>query len=299
MSGGAVASEDPHRAPPTVNVGTGSLAKGGEVAAVEALKADIETVDVGRKIAVSDVRHPGTVRPGLRRSVEEFVGWGLPDWIDGVGPTSNDFEEQVRLVTELVKIDPDHPYVMAVVGNLSYLSEDYTLAEEIHRRFVRLHPEQPGGWNNLALIYKRRGLYVEEERLYRRALTLDPESPSSQINLAVNLAHQGRFSEAEALMDNVRPDKSRRAYADLHRAKIAAAQGQDKKAFRLLKKALSEVSNLDTMLHIEFRQDLRLEPSFAALRKTRRFNKLVAQAYGDGSGGLLGASRIAGGDGNG
>ena len=38
---------------------------------------------------------------------------------------------------------------------------------------------------------------------------------------------------------------------------------------------------LDTLHHIEFRQDIRLDPSFAKLRETRRFRAILLKYYGD------------------
>ena len=69
-------------------------------------------------------------------------------------------------------------------------------------------------------------------------------------------------------------------YADLHRAKIYAAMGNDETSMFYLQKSLEGMRALDTLHHIEFRQDIRLDPTFEALRKTVPFRDLLVRYYG-------------------
>jgi hypothetical protein len=41
------------------------------------------------------------------------------------------------------------------------------------------------------------------------------------------------------------------------------------------------MKKLDTLHNIEFRQDIRLDPSFAKMRGEERFKKLLNRYYGD------------------
>jgi len=191
----------------------------------------------------------------------------------------------------LMKIDPDDPYAILTVAYYSYLSENYEMCRDLYHRYITLYPDDAAGWNNLALTYKRTGEYAEEERLYRRSIALDPENSNTKNNLAVNLAHQGRYREAEEMMASLRPSPKERPYAELHRAKIAAEQGKERKAYRHLKRALAEIEVMDTFHHIEFRQDIRLDPSLSALRELRRTRRLLESIYGDDSPLNLGANR--------
>ena len=110
---------------------------------------------------------------------------------------------------------------------------------------------------------------------------MEPDNSNTENNLAVNLAHQGRFDEAERIMSGLKPAADERPYANLHRAKIAAAKGETKKAIRLLRTALADVDAMDTFHHIEFRQDIRLDPALAKLRKMKKVKRLLRDAYGD------------------
>jgi len=41
------------------------------------------------------------------------------------------------------------------------------------------------------------------------------------------------------------------------------------------------MKELDTLHHIEFRQDIRVDPSFRRLRQTQRFHALLVRYYGN------------------
>ena len=63
--------------------------------------------------------------------------------------------------------------------------------------------------------------------------------------------------------------------------------GKREKAYRFLKQALDGAGTMDTMHHIEFRQDIRLDPAFTQLRTEARFRRLLEDAYGDDAAELL------------
>ena len=117
----------------------------------------------------------------------------------------------------------------------------------------------------------------------RQALELSPLDDHVLNNLAVCLAHQGRFDEALEIMEQLEILTPNDAYADLHRAKIYSAMGRKERAYKFLKLALDGSRGLDTMHHIEFRQDIRLDPAFDALRGEARWSKLLEAAYGSGA----------------
>ena len=225
-----------------------------------------------------------------RRPIERFVVWGFRDWFD-VADARPETEARWRRHLDIARtrlaINPDDPAALNVVGYYAYLAENIELARETYERFSELHPDDPAGFNNLALTYKRTKQYAEEEALYRRALELDPADPNVLNNLAVNLSHQGRHEEALAIMELLEELSPVDPYADLHRAKIYAAIGRRERALRYLRKALDGVRELDTMHHIEFRQDIRIDPAFVQLRRDRRFARLLRRHYGDEAEGLV------------
>lgn len=216
--------------------------------------------------------------------VERFVGWGFRDWFevrDARPQTNENLRRELDMVRKRLKIDPNDPYAITTLGYYAYLAENYTLGEEAFQRYIKDFPDQPAGYNNLALIYKRTGEYELEEALYRKALEIDPTDDHVLNNLAVSLGHQGRFDEALEIMELLETLTPNDAYADLHRAKIYAAMGRKERAYKFLKLALDGARSMDTMHHIEFRQDIRLDPAFDALRDDPRWARLLEGAYGE------------------
>ncbi len=213
---------------------------------------------------------------------EEHRGWGFQDWLDANDDREHldDLREIVELTRDRLRIDPENPSALTQLGYFQYLAGELEGCERTYERYIELFPDDAAGYNNLGLVYKRSGEYPKEEGYYRLALALDPDDSYALNNLAVNLAHQKRFEEALAIMDELQRHHPTDAYADLHRAKILAAMGRSDESLSWLKRALAGVRTLDTFHHIEFRQDIRVDPAFAELREEPEFARLLVEAYG-------------------
>ena len=215
-------------------------------------------------------------------AAEEKEGFGLTDWYDAQDKRLDDMEVEtmIRVAKFRLRIDPNDASALQVLSYYQYLALDYDAAEATYDKFIALLPDDASGYNNKALIYKRRGQYQKEEALYRVALALEPNDVTALNNLGVNLAHQRRFDEALSVMKALETLDPGDPYADLHRSKIYAEMGKDEEAYRFLEQSLRGMAELDTLHHIEFRQDIRLDPSFAKIRETERFRSILLQFYG-------------------
>jgi len=218
-----------------------------------------------------------------RQAKELNEGFGLTDWYDVADERMEQVEIEVMLreARRRLLIEPADPEALMVLSYYQYLAKDYEAAAGTYDRFIELFPNDASGYNNKALIYKRKGNYKQEQLLYDIALSLEPLDVTALNNLAVNLSHQNRGVEGLAIMDALETLDPDNPYAELHRAKIMAQLGDTESALRFLEKALAGMQKLDTLHHIEFRQDIRLDPSFMALRKEPRFHALLARYYGD------------------
>ena len=283
--GGAVAGGEPIRTPPNTENQEHAEAQAGQLDLVAQVIPvdDRATQSPGLEGMIPEPVEAQSDQASLPPSVEEFVGWGFHDWLDVAesdNPTTKEMRERLQLARDLMRIDPNDPFAILTVAYYAYLSENYVLCRDLYGRYVKLFPDDTAGYNNLALTFKRTGEYSEEEALYRLALAIDSANVSAKNNLAVNLAHQGRFVEAESIMSELSVMTPGEPYAELHRAKIAAAAGEKRRAYRHLKTALASAQDLDTFHHIEFRQDIRLDPSFDRMRHQPRFRRILEEAYG-------------------
>lgn len=216
--------------------------------------------------------------------VEEEEGWGFKDWMDvSHSREEMEIEMTIYITRKKLAIDPEDYTALGTLAYYQYLGEDFEGAEATYDRMITLFPDDPAVYNNKALIYKRQRLWEKEESLYRLALAFEPGDATAMNNLAVNLGHQGRYDEALSYMDQVARITPEDPYTDLHRAKIHAAMGNDEMALHYLEQALEGMARLDTLHHIEFRQDIRVDPSFQKLRETPRFRAILERYYGDDS----------------
>ena len=216
------------------------------------------------------------------------IGWGFQDWYQTIDERTQEIYDEIQRTQALLEIDPEDSWALSHLGYYQYLADDYQACLATYERFVELYPDLAAGYNNLALVYKRLGDYLVEESFYLRALALDAEDTFVLNNLAVNLAHQKRFEEALAIMNELALAEPQDAYSDLHRSKIHAAMGQSEEALAYLESALKGASELDTLHHIEFRQDIRVDPAFDPIRRERRFTTLLVRYYGTRAQSLLG-----------
>ncbi len=222
-----------------------------------------------------------------KQTVEVTEGWGLSDWYDteDARRDAQEIERQLRLADTLLRLDPDDVYGLSIRAYYEYLAMDFVAADRTYDRLLQLDGSAGAHWNNLALVYKRKGEYEKEEELYRVSLMMEPDEPNTYNNLAVCLAHQGRFDEALAIMEQLEHSLPDDAYADLHRAKILALKGEKEQAYRVLRRSLMAMRKLDTLHNIEYQQDIRVDPAFKEMREEERFKKLLMRYYGDRPGG--------------
>ena len=293
MGGAADTSRDPIRTPDTEDIPVPKAQRDeqvplyakdvGEPVQEEELPEEVDEQDGSAELDVP--LDEDSSDEALDAPAEEEEGWGVQDWYDEQDAAIEQLEidYMIKAARGRLRIDPDDPAALSILSYYQYLAAEYEDAVDTYDKFIELYPDDPAGYNNKALVYKRRGDYAKEEALYRVALALEPLDFTAMNNLAVNLAHQGRFDEALAVMEQLEALDPGDPYADLHRSKVHAEMGNDEQALAYLAKALEGMRELDTLHHIEFRQDIRVDPSFEKLRQTHRFRDILVKYYGDDS----------------
>lgn len=286
LGGGAEAADETVRSAEVAE----ELPRQREDAPIELLPAPVETEAPAEPEVTSEAAPQPT--PGQDEGVAEGgeqeadaateaeQGWGLQDWIDA-SPEQREIQLGLQTARHRLAIDPNDPDALSMLAYFQYLGDDLAGAEATYDKLLALHPEDAAAWNNKALVLKRRGDYAREELLYRTALALDPGDTTAMNNLAVNLAHQRRFEEALGIMRQLEVLLPGDAYSDLHRAKIHAEMGHVDEALKYLERALRGSAQLDLLHHTEFRQDIRVDPSFEKLRDDARFHAILRRYYGE------------------
>jgi tetratricopeptide (TPR) repeat protein len=79
-----------------------------------------------------------------------------------------------------------------LLGRKGYLG----LAAGCFNDVMRLAPDFPGGWSNLANIHYEKGEFPKAVELYRRALELDPANAQVHVEIALTYAEMGDFEQA-------------------------------------------------------------------------------------------------------
>ncbi len=90
-----------------------------------------------------------------------------------------------------VQLEFQHARVLAALGREQQALDIY---EDMTSRF----PELPEPWNNMAVIYAKRGEIDRAERALRSALRADPDYAAARANLADVQLLQARRSYGEA-----------------------------------------------------------------------------------------------------
>lgn len=277
MGGGEQVGPDPERTPPVDEV----------VPEVQAKKEEITPIIVDGTEGSAPVpaveASSDAPEEAAQEAVEEKEGWGIPDWYDTQDQAVDDAEvrKMIAVAKEVIRIDPEDAYALSLLAYYQYLAMDFDETLKTYDRYIALNPLDPGGYNNKSLVYKRLGNYAEEERLLKMALFLSPDDSTALNNLAINLAHRGQYDEALRVMKKLETLLPNDPYADLHRAKIYAAKGDEANAYLHLERALAGMKAMDTLHEIEFTQDIRVDPVFKNMRGQKQFRELMWYYYGD------------------
>ncbi len=288
------------RTEPAEAAGSDSLTDASDARAPEAPRPTSRMPPTGEGIAATSPAPAQPATAGCHGAdhrdtadpIARFIGWGFQDWMEVAAADAPEaLTTELSQLRQRLQINPDDAWALATLGDAAYRLGRLALSRASYDRYVALYPDHALGYNNLALTYKRLGDYTEEEDLYRSALKLEPDNPHVLNNFAVCLARQGHFAQALEVMSRLEQLDVSTPYTELHQAKIYTAMGKREHAYRHLRSALAGAHGLDVLHHIEFRQDLRLDPLFDTLRQERRFRRLIRRYYGEDAAAILGGDR--------
>ncbi len=162
---------------------------------------------------------------------------------------------------------------IVLVLSLSVLSfkraEVFATQETLMRDTLAKNPTSWASYNDLGIIYGKRGDYDAAIRLLRDALRYNPDFVDAHLNLGTALILQGKSSEAESQFLAVLKIKPLEPEAHRQLAEIREAQGKDPEALYHLKVALLFKPEMETRLSLA-RLSYKTGDSVSAVKEFRR-----------------------------
>lgn len=155
-----------------------------------------------------------------------------------------DLEKAVELVLEATRNDPDYFYGWFARGNVMSKVDTHD-SEMSFKRALDIKKTDTASWNNLGLLYERRGDVEKAKNYYLMAISVDPECVEVMINLANCERSNNNFENAEKLLIRVLELKPDYMDAKMNLAAVLAEQH----------KYISALGVMDELVHSEKGKD--------------------------------------------
>jgi tetratricopeptide (TPR) repeat protein len=131
---------------------------------------------------------------------------------------------------EILRLEPDHPDALHLLGVAAQQNGDYAQAERLIQSAIARNPGATDYHNNLGNTYRLQGDHDRAISSYRQAIALDASHFEALHSLATSLADHGEFDEAEKyflVVLRIQPDHADALYnfanAKLNQGEAAAA----------------------------------------------------------------------------
>jgi tetratricopeptide (TPR) repeat protein len=135
---------------------------------------------------------------------------------------SGDLIQADACYREVLRVEPDHPEALHLLGVIAQQNGDYVQAERLIRSAIARNPRSADYHNNLGNTCRLQGNLPRAISSYRQAIALDANQIEARHSLANSLADRGDFAEAEAcFLDLLRRQPAfADAYYNLGNAKL-------------------------------------------------------------------------------
>jgi tetratricopeptide (TPR) repeat protein len=154
---------------------------------------------------------------------------------------------EVHLRLHEISDEPETLYTPEVAdllnqGMLAFQQDDQEQAERLFRRALALDPRAKEAYNNLGVIYGRRGEHERAKEMYRAVLEIDPTYAFPRCNLATYLLDEDDVEGAQAMLapldDVTRLRPQEMAFYSYAQARILMHREEYEAARRTLQVAL-------------------------------------------------------------
>jgi protein O-GlcNAc transferase len=146
--------------------------------------------------------------------------------------------EAEDLYLQILRIRPDHPDALHLLGVMAHQHGDLDRASELIGAAIASQPSA-AKFDDLALVAQARGDLDEAIRIFRHALSLNPDQAGTYRNLGVALQTQGKLPEAMECFIQAISRKSDDSGAYCNLGVVAYQLGHLNDAIECFQKALS------------------------------------------------------------
>jgi tetratricopeptide (TPR) repeat protein len=101
-----------------------------------------------------------------------------------------------RGIEQALELAPEHPEILAALGNMQYMAKEYAAARERFEASLALHPEQPNIWSQLAATQLQLKNLPGFSAALQKALDLDAECVAALRLMADFQAQRGQHRAA-------------------------------------------------------------------------------------------------------
>lgn len=114
---------------------------------------------------------------------------------------TDDKKRLLRVLAEILKIQPGHPGALIERGNLAFDEGRWNRALAFYEEAARKNPDCVEAVYNTANAYFKQGKYAPAIRYFQESIRLDPDFPESHFNLAILYLKLGHGDPARAYFE--------------------------------------------------------------------------------------------------
>ena len=146
------------------------------------------------------------------------------------------------------RIAPNDIRVMTLQANRKVLEQDLKGAEEVFKKILELHPNDPAAYVRIGVFYGAAGRLAESEKNLRKALELNPDQRDAHGVLTGLYIQQKRYDDALKLCESQRQRLEKQppalAFVEYLEGRISVVKGEMGKGLSHFEKAIDLDPNI-------------------------------------------------------
>jgi len=210
------------------------------------------------------------------RNDDHKTGVGYHRWYRNMIPADG----SAFTANEQLEKNPNDAEARRVVARAAYHAGRFGLSAWHYRNILAQYPHDTSARLRLAWSARRQGLHGQELHQYQHILDEQPQNILALGGAATALTRLGRFSEARDTMDALQILAPTSAVTESSGAIIEGIHGEQERAIASLRRALDSREQLAPELQLELRQDIAVDPAFAAMRADWRLRSMLRRSLG-------------------